>query len=50
MIAQIQARDLDKNKYEDYLEIQQLWLRKAQLLEFTKSLHFSFGKIDKTLL
>ena len=50
VIAQIKARNLDKNKYEDYLEIQRLWLRKAQLLEFTKSLHFSFGKIDKTLL
>ena len=50
MIAQIQARNLDKNKYEDSLEMQRLWLRKAQLLEFTKSLHFNFGKIDKTLL
>lgn len=28
VIAQIKGRDLDKNKYEDYLEIQRLWLRK----------------------
>ena len=28
VIVQIKARNLDKNKYEDYLEIQRLWLRK----------------------
>ena len=28
MIAEIKRRNLDKNKYEDYLEIQRLWLRK----------------------
>ena len=28
MIAQIQARNLDKTKYEDYLEMQRLWLKK----------------------
>lgn len=28
VIAQIKARNLDKNKYEDYLKIQRLWLRK----------------------
>lgn len=28
VIAQIRARGLDKNKYEDYLQIQRLWLRK----------------------
>ncbi|MBQ9762322.1 MAG: hypothetical protein IJV82_04505 [Oscillospiraceae bacterium] len=50
VIAQIKARNLDKTKYENYLEMQRLWHRKAQPLEFTKSLHFSFGKIDKTLL
>ena len=28
VIAEIKQRNLDKNKYEDYLEIQRLWLRK----------------------
>lgn len=28
VIAEIKHRNLDKNKYEDYLEIQRLWLRK----------------------
>ena len=28
VIAEIRARNLDKKKYEDYLEIQRLWLRK----------------------
>ena len=28
VIARIKARNLDKNKYEDYLEIQRLWLKK----------------------
>ena len=28
VIAEIRVRNLDKNKYEDYLEIQRLWLRK----------------------
>ena len=28
VIAQIKARNLDKNKYEDYLKIQRMWLRK----------------------
>lgn len=28
VIAEIRARNLDKNRYEDYLEIQQLWIRK----------------------
>ena len=28
VIAEIRARNLDKNRYEDYLEIQRLWLRK----------------------
>ena len=28
VIAEIKQRNLDKNKYEDYLKIQRLWLRK----------------------
>lgn len=45
VIEEIKRRNLDKNKYEDYLEIQKLWLNK-EVERFSKVNKFSCSVMD----
>lgn len=45
IIAEINQRRLDKNKYEDYLEIQKLWINK-EILRYNNVKNFSCSIMD----
>lgn len=45
IIAEINQRRLDKNKYEDYLEIQKLWINK-EVLRYNKAKDFMCSIMD----
>lgn len=45
VIAKIRQRNLDKNKYEDYLEIQKLWLAK-EVIRYNKAKNSSCCIMD----
>lgn len=45
IIQQVKDRKLDKNKYEDYLEIQKLWLNK-EVERYNKAIKFSCSIMD----
>ncbi|PWT26595.1 hypothetical protein [Butyrivibrio fibrisolvens] len=45
IIEEIRCRNLDKNRYEDYLEIQKLWLRK-EVLRYEKAAKYSCSIMD----
>lgn len=45
IIAEINQRRLDKNKYEDYLEIQKLWINK-EVLRYNNVKNFSCSIMD----
>ncbi|MBQ4536799.1 MAG: hypothetical protein II994_04175 [Lachnospiraceae bacterium] len=45
IVEEIKRRQLDKNKYEDYLEIQKLWLNK-EVVRFNKAKDFSCSIMD----
>lgn len=45
IISEIKHRHLNKNKYEDYLEIQKLWLNK-EVLRYNKAKDFSCSVMD----
>ncbi|MFA9464165.1 MAG: hypothetical protein ACERKN_07700 [Velocimicrobium sp.] len=44
-IEEVKRRQLDKNKYEDYLEIQKLWLNK-EVVRWNKAKDFSCSIMD----
>lgn len=45
IIEEIRCRNLDKNRYEDYLEIQKLWLRK-EVLRYEKAVKYPYSIMD----
>ena len=45
IIEEIRCRNLDKNRYEDYLEIQKLWLRK-EVLRYEKATKYPCSIMD----
>ena len=45
IIEEIRCRNLDKNRYEDYLEIQKLWLRK-EVLRYEKAAKYPCSIMD----
>lgn len=45
IIDEIRARYLNKNKYEDYLEIQKLWLNK-EIVRYNKAKNFACSIMD----
>lgn len=45
VISEIRQRQLDKNKYEDYLEIQKLWLHK-EVERYNKAKQFPCSMMD----
>lgn len=45
IIEEIRCRNLDKNRYEDYLEIQKLWLRK-DVLRYEKATKYPCSIMD----
>lgn len=45
VIDEVKRRRLDKNKYEDYLEIQKLWLEK-EVVRYNKAKDFSCSIMD----
>lgn len=45
IINEIKQRQIDKNKYEDYLEIQKLWLNK-EILRYNKAKNFKCSVMD----
>jgi hypothetical protein len=45
IIEEIKRRKLDKNRYEDYLEIQKLWLNK-EVMRWNKAKEFSCSIMD----
>lgn len=45
IIDEIRARHLNKNKYEDYLEIQKLWLNK-EIVRYNKVKNFACSIMD----
>lgn len=45
IIEKIRCRNLDKNRYEDYLEIQKLWLRK-EVLRYEKAVKYPYSIMD----
>ena len=44
-IDEVKRRQLDKNKYEDYLEIQKLWLKK-EVVRYNKAKDFNCSIMD----
>lgn len=45
VVEEVKQRKLDKNKYEDYLEIQKLWLRK-EVVRYQKAVKFPCSVMD----
>ena len=45
VVEEIKGRKLDKNRYEDYLEIQKLWLKK-EVTRYQKAQRFPFTLMD----
>ena len=45
IIDEVKRRQLDKNKYEDYLEIQKLWLNK-EVVRYNKAKDFNCSIMD----
>ena len=45
IINEIKKRQLDKNRYEDYLEIQKLWLNK-EVIRYHKAKEFECSIMD----
>lgn len=45
IIDEVKQRQLDKNKYEDYLEIQKLWLDK-EVVRYNKAKEFPCSIMD----
>ncbi|MBD5554893.1 MAG: AAA family ATPase [Roseburia sp.] len=45
IVEEVKRRQLDKNKYEDYLEIQKLWLRK-EVVRWEKTIKFPCSVMD----
>ena len=45
IIDEVKRRQLDKNKYEDYLEIQKLWLKK-EVVRYNKAKDFNCSIMD----
>ena len=43
IVEEVKRRNLDKNVYEDYLEIQKLWLKKCVILLKTLNRLISWG-------
>ena len=44
-IEEVKRRGLDKNNYQDYLEIQKLWLHK-EVVRYQKAIEFPFSVMD----
>ena len=44
-VEEIKRRRLDKNKYEDYLEIQKLWLNK-EVIRYNKAIKYPCSIMD----
>lgn len=45
VVEEVKRRQLDKNKYEDYLEIQKLWLNK-EVVRYNKAKEFKCSIMD----
>ncbi len=45
VVGEIKSRNLDKNRYEDYLEIQKLWLRK-EVLRYENAIKYPCSIMD----
>lgn len=45
IVEEIKRRNLDKNKYEDYLEIQKLWLKK-EVIRYEKAIKHNCSIMD----
>ena len=45
IIDEVKRRQLDKNKYEDYLQIQKLWLKK-EVVRYNKAKDFNCSIMD----
>lgn len=45
IVEEVKRRNLCKNKYEDYLEIQKLWLNK-EVVRYEKAIHFPCSVMD----
>ena len=45
VVEEVKKRKLDKNKYEDYLEIQKLWLNK-EVVRYNKAKEFKCSIMD----
>lgn len=45
IIDEVKRRQLDKNKYEDYLQIQKLWLKK-EIVRYNKAQNFNCSIMD----
>ena len=45
VVEEVKKRQLDKNKYEDYLEIQKLWLNK-EVVRYNKAKEFKCSIMD----
>ena len=45
VVEEVRRRNLDKNVYEDYLEIQKLWLRK-EVVRYEKAIRFPCSVMD----
>lgn len=44
-IEEVKRRGLDKNNYQDYLEIQKLWLHK-EVVRYQKAIEFPYSVMD----
>lgn len=45
IVEEVKSRNLDKNKYEDYLEIQKLWLKK-EVIRYEKAIKHQCSIMD----
>ncbi len=45
VVEEVKRRNLDKNRYEDYLEIQKLWLRK-EVVRYEKAVRYPCSIMD----
>ena len=45
IVDEVKRRQLDKNKYEDYIEIQKLWLKK-EVIRYHKAIEFKCSIMD----